>query len=98
MPTPTAKPCTAATIGFLAAATARIKRTAGGTACPFHGFFMKSSKSLPAVNASPLPCSRLTRVAGFEWGTGFYINPVPPEQAAAFLRETQVNAAATPKR
>ena len=27
----------------------------------------------------------LTRTAGFEWGTGFYINPVPPEQAAAFL-------------
>ena len=33
---------------------------------------------------------RLTRVAGFEWGTGFYINPVPPEQAAAFLREVEV--------
>jgi UDPglucose--hexose-1-phosphate uridylyltransferase len=30
---------------------------------------------------------RLTRVAGFEWGTGFYINPVPPERAAEFLRE-----------
>ncbi len=30
---------------------------------------------------------RLTRVAGFEWGTGFYINPVAPEQAAQFLRE-----------
>jgi len=30
---------------------------------------------------------RLTRVAGFEWGTGFYINPVPPENAAQFLRE-----------
>lgn len=30
---------------------------------------------------------RLTRVAGFEWGTGFYINPTPPEDAAAFLRE-----------
>ena len=30
---------------------------------------------------------RITRVAGFEWGTGFYINPVPPENAAAFLRE-----------
>jgi UDPglucose--hexose-1-phosphate uridylyltransferase len=41
---------------------------------------------------------RLTRVAGFEWGTGFYINPVPPEQAAAFLHETEVDAAATPKR
>ena len=27
----------------------------------------------------------LTRVAGFEWGTGMYINPVPPEMAAARL-------------
>ncbi|MEK7404711.1 MAG: galactose-1-phosphate uridylyltransferase [Acidobacteriota bacterium] len=30
---------------------------------------------------------KLTRVAGFEWGTGFYINPAPPEEAAGFLRE-----------
>ena len=30
---------------------------------------------------------RLTKIAGFEWGTGFYINPVPPEDAARFLRE-----------
>jgi UDPglucose--hexose-1-phosphate uridylyltransferase len=29
---------------------------------------------------------RVTRVAGFEWGTGFYINPVEPESAAAYLR------------
>jgi len=29
---------------------------------------------------------RLTRVAGFEWGTGFYINPMPPEEAAKHLR------------
>jgi UDPglucose--hexose-1-phosphate uridylyltransferase len=28
---------------------------------------------------------RLTQVAGFEWGTGFYINPVLPEAAAAYL-------------
>lgn len=34
---------------------------------------------------------RLTRVAGFEWGSGFYINPVTPEQAAKFLRETEVS-------
>jgi len=34
----------------------------------------------------------LTKTAGFEWGTGFYINPVPPEQAAAFLREVEVDA------
>ncbi len=30
---------------------------------------------------------RLTRVAGFEWGSGFYVNPTPPEEAAKFLRE-----------
>ncbi len=36
---------------------------------------------------------RLTRVAGFEWGTGFYINPMPPEQAAAYLRDVELPAA-----
>ena len=30
---------------------------------------------------------KLTRVAGFEWGSGFFINPVPPEDAATALRE-----------
>lgn len=30
---------------------------------------------------------RLTKVAGFEWGTGFYINPTPPEDASQYLRE-----------
>lgn len=29
---------------------------------------------------------KLTRVAGFEWGTGFYINPTSPEDAAEYLR------------
>ena len=33
---------------------------------------------------------KLTNVAGFEWGTGFYINPTPPEEAAKFLREASV--------
>ncbi len=32
---------------------------------------------------------RLTNVAGFEWGTGFYINPVSPERATEFLREAE---------
>jgi UDPglucose--hexose-1-phosphate uridylyltransferase len=41
---------------------------------------------------------RLTRVAGFEWGSGFYINPIPPESAAAFLREVEVrNTGAEPE-
>jgi len=31
---------------------------------------------------------RVTKVAGFEWGSGFYINPTSPEDAAEFLRET----------
>ena len=30
---------------------------------------------------------RLVKTAGFEWGSGFYINPTPPEMAAKFLRE-----------
>lgn len=33
---------------------------------------------------------QLTRVAGFEWGSGFHINQVAPEDAARFLRETEV--------
>lgn len=34
---------------------------------------------------------KLTKVAGFEWGSGFYINPTPPETAAKFLREVDLN-------
>jgi UDPglucose--hexose-1-phosphate uridylyltransferase len=30
---------------------------------------------------------KLSKIAGFEWGTGFYINPVTPEDSAKFLRE-----------
>ncbi len=30
---------------------------------------------------------KLTSIAGFEWGSGFYINPMPPEEAATYLRE-----------
>jgi len=37
---------------------------------------------------------RLTRVAGFERGTGFYICPIPPEMTAAFLREVDIHARA----
>jgi UDPglucose--hexose-1-phosphate uridylyltransferase len=37
---------------------------------------------------------KLTKVAGFEWGTGFYINPTPPEEAARFLREARIESPA----
>lgn len=33
---------------------------------------------------------RLTKMAGFEWGTGFYINPTPPEESTQFLKDTQI--------
>ncbi len=33
---------------------------------------------------------RLTKVAGFEWGTGFYINPTKPEDCAKYLIEVEV--------
>jgi len=33
---------------------------------------------------------RLTKVAGFEWGTGLYINPTSPEEAARVLRDVKI--------
>ena len=32
---------------------------------------------------------KLTKVAGFEWGSGFYINPTSPEEAARALRDAR---------
>ncbi|HXH51264.1 MAG TPA: galactose-1-phosphate uridylyltransferase [Terriglobia bacterium] len=57
------------------------------------------------IHTSPIPESpnehyhwhleimpKLTKIAGFEWGTGFHINPTPPEESAKFLREAVVPA------
>jgi UDPglucose--hexose-1-phosphate uridylyltransferase len=33
---------------------------------------------------------KLARTAGFEWGTGFYINPTSPEEATRVLRAVKV--------
>jgi len=32
---------------------------------------------------------KLTKLAGFEWGTGFFINPTSPEEGASFLRNLE---------
>ena len=32
----------------------------------------------------------MMEVDGVEWGSGFYINPTPPEDAAKFLREIEI--------
>jgi UDPglucose--hexose-1-phosphate uridylyltransferase len=58
------------------------------------------------IHTSPIPESpndhyhwhleimpKLTKIAGFEWGTGFHINPTPPEESARFLREAAVPVA-----
>ncbi len=34
---------------------------------------------------------RLTKKAGFEWATGFYINPTPPEKAIEYLKKITVD-------
>jgi UDPglucose--hexose-1-phosphate uridylyltransferase len=33
---------------------------------------------------------KLTRVGGFELGTGFHVNPTPPEEAASYLKQARV--------
>jgi len=34
---------------------------------------------------------KLTRSTGFDWGSGFHINPTPPEEAADFLRRADIH-------
>jgi len=60
--------------------------------CPAYNFVlhngtMKETDS-PSYHWHLEIIPRLTRVAGFEWGSGFYINPTTPEEAASFLRDT----------
>jgi UDPglucose--hexose-1-phosphate uridylyltransferase len=33
---------------------------------------------------------KLTKTAGFEWGSGFFINPTPPEETAKFMRDAKL--------
>jgi UDPglucose--hexose-1-phosphate uridylyltransferase len=40
---------------------------------------------------------KLTKVAGFEWGAGFYINPTTPEESAAFLRDIDLGRLSHPQ-
>lgn len=77
---------------------ARIKKALGS---PSYNFVLHS-----APNPAPRPghwttlaedfhwhfeiFPRLTRVKGFEWGTGFYVNPTPPEMAAEILRNIAI--------
>ena len=35
---------------------------------------------------------KVAKVAGFEWGTGFYINPTSPEEATRVLRAAGISS------
>lgn len=71
-----------------------LKRLRVGLDDPAYNFFLHNS---PFTN-SKFPyyhwhfeiVPRITRMAGFERGTGFYINPTPPEDSAKFLRDLEL--------
>ena len=74
---------------------------------PFAARFPFETWILPMIHTAPADLAgvphyhwhieiipRLTKMAGFEWGTGFYINPTPPELATTFLREVSLSEGA----
>ncbi len=51
---------------------------------------IKSDSCIPHYHWHFELMPKLSKMAGFEWGSGFYINPTPPEEAASFLREAKI--------
>ncbi len=80
--------------GFAAILSDILKRLEKTLSCPPYNYVLHSSplgeSDLPYYHWHCEIMPTLTRVAGFEWGTLFYINPTPPEEAAKFLREVQI--------
>jgi UDPglucose--hexose-1-phosphate uridylyltransferase len=70
-----------------------LRRLAAALGDPAYNFIVHSNPLREATSPSyhwhleVMPA--LSQVAGFEWGSGFHINPVPPEEAAEFLRKVQ---------
>jgi UDPglucose--hexose-1-phosphate uridylyltransferase len=68
-----------------------LRRLASALGDPAYNFIVHSNPVRDASSQSyhwhveVMPA--LSQVAGFEWGSGFHINPVPPEEAAEFLRK-----------
>jgi UDPglucose--hexose-1-phosphate uridylyltransferase len=74
--------------GLLGEFLRRVNRTLGDP--PFNFMLHSAPLRMPALDhfhwhLEIIP--KLTRVAGFEWGSGFFINPVAPEDATTALRE-----------
>jgi UDPglucose--hexose-1-phosphate uridylyltransferase len=70
-----------------------LRRLAAALGRPAYNFIVHSNPlrdpASPSYHWHVEVMPALTQVAGFEWGSGFHINPVPPEQAAEFLRKVQ---------
>jgi len=68
-----------------------MRRLAAALGDPAYNFIVHSNPvrdpSSPSYHWHVEIMPALTHVAGFEWGSGFHINPVPPEEAAEFLRK-----------
>jgi UDPglucose--hexose-1-phosphate uridylyltransferase len=67
-----------------------LKRLGVALGDPAYNFIVHSNplrdSSSPSYHWHIEVMPALTHLAGFEWGSGFHINPVPPEEAAEFLR------------
>ncbi len=82
-------------LGFAAQALrSTLRRVMSALGRPAYNFMVHTNPLRDAASPSyhwhieVMPA--LTQVAGFEWGSGFHINPVPPEEAAEFLRKVTV--------
>ena len=78
-------------LGYCAQALrSTLKRLGAALGDPPYNFILHSNPLRDAPSPSyhwhieVMPA--LAHPAGFEWGSGFHINPVPPEEAAEFLR------------
>jgi UDPglucose--hexose-1-phosphate uridylyltransferase len=79
-------------LGLCAQALATtLRRLAAALGDPSYNFIVHSNPlrdvSSPSYHWHVEVMPALSQVAGFEWGSGFHINPVPPEEAAEFLRK-----------
>jgi UDPglucose--hexose-1-phosphate uridylyltransferase len=68
-----------------------LRKLAAGLDDPPYNYFIHTGplteSAMPHYHWHIELLPRITGIAGFEIGAGFAINPVPPEQAAAYMRE-----------
>lgn len=70
----------------LQAALNKLKRRLGNPAYNLMFHALPSGKDQPSFHWHVEIIPKLTKFRAFEWGTGIYINPTPPEAAASALK------------